>query len=89
MTPGNRLKWEKLFDNPLHTVIAETKLTEKFIEDEKGTDLLLPRMWVKEPLEVECRKFYALYCGYLSSRTHGKLSGTRVAHVARKSDKAT
>ena len=43
--------WENLFDNPLHTVIAETKLV---IEDQ-------PRMSVKEPLEVECRKFYVLY----------------------------
>ena len=41
--------WEDL-GNPLHTVVAETKLTEKFIEDEKGKDLLLPRMLVKKPL---------------------------------------
>ena len=37
--------WESLFDNPFRTVITETKLA---IEDQ-------PRMWVKEPLEVECR----------------------------------
>ena len=47
-------KWEFLFDNPSHTVIAETKLTEKIIEDEKGTDLMLPRMLAKKPPEVEC-----------------------------------
>ena len=51
-------KWEILTDNPLHAVIAQTKLTEKFIEDEKGTDLILPRMLAEKPLEVECRKFY-------------------------------
>ena len=28
------MNWENFFDNPLHTAIAETKLTEKFIEDE-------------------------------------------------------
>ena len=33
--------WENLFDNPLHTVIAETKMKDKFIDDEKGTELLL------------------------------------------------
>ena len=38
--------WEHLFDNPLHTVIAEAKLA---IEDQT-------RMLVKEPLEVECRQ---------------------------------
>ena len=46
--PTNLEDW---FDNPLHTVIAETELTEKFVEDQKGTDFLLPRMVVKEPLE--------------------------------------
>ena len=51
-------KWENLFDNHLHSVIAETQLTEKFIEDDKGTDLILPRMLAKKPLEVECRKLY-------------------------------
>ena len=51
-------KWEILTDNPLHAVIAQTKLTEKFIEDEKGTDPFLPRTLAKKPLEVECRKFY-------------------------------
>ena len=32
-----------LFDNPLQSVIAETKLTEKFIEDEKATDLSIAK----------------------------------------------
>ena len=32
-------KWENLFDNPLHTVIAETKLTEKFIGTKKEQTL--------------------------------------------------
>ena len=45
---------EDLFGNPwhrrLHSAIAETKLTKKFITDEEGTDLLLPRMLVKKPL---------------------------------------
>ena len=62
--------WVNLFDNPLHMVIAETKLTEKFIADEKGTDLLLPRMWVAEPLEVEHRKLYILYAG---TEAHGHI----------------
>ena len=55
--------WEDLFDNPLHTVIAETRLTEKFVEDEKGTDLFLPGNLVKKPLEVKHRKLYIVYEG--------------------------
>ena len=52
MTSGNRRFGKILFDNFfLHSVIAETNLTEKFIEDEEGTDLLLPRMLVKKLLE--------------------------------------
>ena len=43
---------EDLFGNPwhrpLHTAIAETKLTKKFIKDEKGADLPLPRTFVKK-----------------------------------------
>ena len=46
--------WEHLFGNPMHTVIAETKLA---MEDQ-------PRMLVKEPLEVECRKILRLVCEY-------------------------
>ena len=46
--------WEHLFDNPMHTLIAETKLA---MEDQ-------PRMLVKEPLEVECRKILRLVCEY-------------------------
>ena len=52
--------WEKLFDNPLHTVITETKLAT---EDQ-------PRMLVKELLEVECRRFYVLYA---SIEAHGHM----------------
>ena len=52
--------WEDLFDNPLPTVIAETKLAEKFSEDEEGTDLLLPKIVAEKPPEVECRKLYVL-----------------------------
>ena len=63
--------WENLIDNPLYTMIAKTKLTEKFIEDEKGTDLLLSRMWIEESLEVET---LYLVCGYWSSRKYWKLS---------------
>ena len=48
---------EDLFGNfwhrRLHTAIAETKFTKKFIKDEEGTDLLLPRMLVKKLPEVE------------------------------------
>ena len=63
--------WEDLFHNPLHSVIAETKkMTEKFIEDEEGTDLLLPRMLVKKPLEVEHRKLYIVYAG---TEAHGHI----------------
>ena len=56
---------ENLFGNPchrrLHTVIAETKLTMKFITDEEETDLLLPRMLIKKLLEVERGRFYVLF----------------------------
>ena len=50
---------EDLFGSPwhrrLHTATAETKSTKKFITDEEGTDLLLPKI-----VEVECRRFYVL-----------------------------
>ena len=82
-------KCEILTDNPLHEVIAQTKLTEKFIEDEKGTDIILPRTLAEKPLEVECRKFYLWSENIEASRTHGKLSRTRVACFAGKSDKKT
>ena len=48
----------------LHTAIAETKLTKKFIKDEAGKDHLLSRMLVKKPLEVERRRTLRLACGY-------------------------
>ena len=51
-------------------MIAETQLTEKFIEDEKGTDLLLPRMWVEGPLGDEHRKLCILYAG---TEAHGHI----------------
>ena len=35
---------EDLFGNPFHTVITKSRLTKKFITDEKGAGLLLPRM---------------------------------------------
>ena len=62
--------WEDLSDNPLHTVIAETELTDKFIEDEEGTDLLLPRMWVEKPMEIEHRKLCILFAG---TQAHGHI----------------
>ena len=51
-------------------MIAETKLTEKPTEDEKGTDLLLPRMLVKKPLEVDHRKLHIVYAG---TEAHGHI----------------
>ena len=66
MTPGNRRTGKMC----LTTLCAETKLTEKFIKDEKGTDLLLPGMCVEEPLEVEHRKLYILYAG---TEAHGHI----------------
>ena len=35
-------------------------MTKKFIKDEEGTDLLLPRMLVKKLLEIERGRFYVL-----------------------------
>ena len=70
--------WENLFDNPLHTVITETKLA---IEDH-------PRMWVKEPPEVECGKFSVLSANIEAPR-HMRLSRIRVAYFASKSDTTT
>ena len=56
---------EDLFDNPwhrrLHAAIVGTKLRKKFITDEEGADLLLPRKLVKKPLEVERGRFYFLF----------------------------
>ena len=45
----------------LHTAIAETNLTKKFITDYEGTDLLLPRMLVEKSPEVERGRFYVLF----------------------------
>ena len=46
-----------MFGNPWHrrlrTAITETKLTKKFITDEEGTDLLLPKIVAEKPPEVE------------------------------------
>ena len=61
--------WEIVFGNPLHTVVAETKLTEKFIEDEEGTDLLLPKIVAEKPPEVECRKNFFL-CANIEAHGH-------------------
>ena len=49
---------EDLFDSPWHTVITETRLTKKFITDEEGAGILLPRMLVEKPPEVERRRLY-------------------------------
>ena len=46
-------------------MIAETKLT---IEDQ-------PRMLIKEPLEVECRKFYVLYANIEAHAHMGSCPG--------------
>ena len=70
--------WENLFANPLHTVITETTVA---IEDH-------PRMWVKEPPEVEFGKFYVLSANIEAPR-HMRLSGIRVAYFASKSDTTT
>ena len=51
---------EDLFGKPghrrLHTAIAETKLTKRFITDEEGTDRLLPKIVAEKPPEVERRR---------------------------------
>ena len=49
---------EDLLSNPWHRRIAETRLMKKFITDEEGTDLLLPRILVRKSLEVERGGFY-------------------------------
>ena len=51
-------------------ILWSRNLTEKFIEHEEGTDLLLPRILVKKPLEVEHRKLYIVYAG---TETHGHI----------------
>ena len=51
---------EDVFDNPWHTVITETRLTKKFITDEEGALLLLPRMLVEKPPEVERGRLYVV-----------------------------
>ena len=50
--------WEDLFDNPLHMLITETRLTKKVIADEEGTDLLLPKIAVEKKPEIERRRFF-------------------------------
>ena len=72
-----------LFDNPLRTVIAETKLA---IEDQ-------PRIWVEKPREVERRKLYVLSAnieahghmgscpGYALLTLHGKATKPRKDEV--------
>ena len=51
-------------------VNQKLKLTKRGTADKEGTRFMTPRLWsredlprmlVKEPLEVECRKFYVLY----------------------------
>ena len=82
-------KCEILTDNPLHAVIAQTKLTEKFIEDEKGTDPILPRTLAKKPLEVECRKFY-LWSANIEAYGHmGSCPGQRVCMLCREKRQKT
>ena len=67
---------EDLFGNPwhrrLHAAIVGTKLTKKFCTDEEGTDLLLPRMLFKKPLEVERGRFYVLFADVAA---HGHIGG--------------
>ena len=71
MTPGNRRVGKVLFDNPLRTVIAETKLAT---EDQ-------PKIVAEKSPEAECRKIYAYIeadghmrsCpGYALLALHGK-----------------
>ena len=67
---------EDLFDNPLHMVvrshmvITETRLTKKFITDEEGAGLLLPRIMAEKPPEVERRRFYVCVCGNFEAHGH-------------------
>ena len=60
MVLGNRRSGKICFDNPWHMVITETRFTKKFITDEEGAGLLLPRNGADEPPEVERRRFYVL-----------------------------
>ena len=52
--------WEDVFDNLWQMVITETRLTKKFITDEEGAGLLLPRIGTDKPPEVERIRFYVL-----------------------------
>ena len=58
---------------------------EKFIEDEKETDLKLPRMLAKKPLEVACRHFYVWSANI---EAHGHM-GSCPGYALGKSDKFT
>ena len=44
-----------------HTVITETRLTMKCITDEEGAGLLLPRLLVEKPPEVERRRLFVFF----------------------------
>ena len=77
---------EDLFGDPWHMVITETRLMKKFITDEKGVGLLLPRMLVEKSLEVGHRKLYVFFAdiehigscpGYVLLVSHGKATKPR------------
>ena len=78
---------EDLFRNPwqrqLHAAIVETKLTKKFSIDVEGTDLLLPRMLVKNPLEVERGRFYVLFADLEAHRHIGSGAGCAFGEEAK------
>ena len=70
----------QILSNAWESMIAETKLA---IEDQ-------PRMLMKEPLEVECRKFYVLYANIEAHGHMGSCPGyALLTYLARKGDKTT
>ena len=71
----------------MHTAIAETRLTKKFITDEEGTDLLLPRMLVEKSPDVERGRFYVLFADI---EAHGHIgSGPGCALLTSHGEEAT
>ena len=74
--------WEDLIDHPLHTVIAESKLTEK------ERTFYCQECWSGNLWKLSTETLHRV-CGYRSPLTYWKLSGIRVAYFAGKSDKTT
>ena len=65
----------------------ELKLTKRVTADEEGTRLMMPRIVVEKPREVERRRFYVLSTDIEASGHVGSCPGIRVAYIAGRSDK--